>query len=125
MNSLRDDLKALLRALIWYSRRKIIYLSNQFETHKNFVKEVLMRGRGVHRKRFLHGSILALLGVAILTSGVFGGQSLISAQYPGIGGPDPRFTLAFEPFPNGPVIEGFQDPHTDVSQKPRSEIVEY
>lgn len=84
-----------------------------------------MRGRGVYGKRFLHGSILTLLGVAILTSGVFGGQSLISAQYPGIGGPDPRFTLAFEPFPNGPVLEGFQDPHTAISQKPRSEIVEY
>ena len=54
-----------------------------------------------------------------------GGTSLISSSYPGIGGPDPRFTLAFEPFPNGPVISGFQDPHTSVSQKPRSEIIEY
>lgn len=79
----------------------------------------------MYRRRFWHGSILTLLAVAVLTSGVFGGQSLISTSYPGIGGPDPRFTLAFEPFPNGPVIEGFQDPHTDISQKPRSEIVEY
>jgi len=125
VNSLRDDLKAFLHALVWYSRRKIIYLSYKFETFKNFVKEVLMQGRGVHRKTFWHGAIIALAIVAILTSGVFGGQSLISASYPGIGDPDPRFVSAFEPFPNGPIISGFQDPHTNISQKPRSEIENY
>ncbi len=125
MNSLKDDIKALLRALVWYSKRKIIYLSYQFESYKNSVKEILMQGRGVYQKRFWHGSIIALILIGILTSGIFGGQSIISAQYPGIGGPDPRFVLAFEPFPQGPVIGGFQDPHTDISQKPRSETIEY
>lgn len=125
MNSLRDDFQALIHALVWYSKRKIIYLSRKFETYKNFVKEILMHGRGIYQKRFWHGSIIALALVGILTSGTFGGGSIISAQYPGIGGPDPRFTSAFEPFPAGPVIEGFQDPHTNVSQKPRSEIIEY
>jgi len=125
VNSLKDDLKALLHALIWYSKRKIKYAAAGFETFKNFVKEVLMAGRGIHRKSFWHGSMIALALVAILTSGVFGGQSLISASYPGIGGPDPRFVSAFEPFPQGPVVTGFQDPHTDVSQKPRSETEDY
>lgn len=125
MNSLLDDLKALSRALVWYSKRKVVFFSHRFETFKNFVKEVLMKGRGVHQKRFWHGSIIALATVGILTSGVFGGQSLISSTYPGIGGPDPRFVSAFEPFPNGPVIEGFQDTHTEYSVKPRSEIIEY
>ncbi len=125
MNSLRDDLKALLHALIWYSKRKIKNLSYHFETFKNLVVKVLMQGRGIHQKRFWHGSIIALVAVGILTSGIFGGQSLISASYPGIGGPDPRFVSAFEPFPNGPIIQGSQDPRTQISQKPRSEIEEY
>jgi len=125
MNSLTDDLKALLHALIWYTQRKIVYFSRQFETAKNFWVEVLMQGRGAHQKRVWHGSIIALSLVGILTSGTFGGGSIISASYPGIGGPDPRFASAFEPFPNGPLIEGFQDPHTEVSVKPRSEIIEY
>ncbi len=124
MNSLIDDLKALFLALIWYSKRKIIYSSRQFEKFKNFVVEVLMQGRGVHQKRFWHGSIIALALVGISTSGIFGGQSLISASYPGIGPADPRFVSAFEPFPNGPVVAGFQDTHTDISQKPRSDIIE-
>ena len=125
MNSLIDDLKALFRALIWYSRRKIKYFSTFFETSKNLVVKILMQGRGIHQKSFWHGSIITLALVGILTSGVFGGQSLISASYPGVGEPDPRFVSAFEPFPNGPVIQGFQDPHTLVSQKPRSEIEKY
>lgn len=125
MNSLRDDLRALFHALIWYIKLKVKYLSHYFETFKNFVVGVLMQGRGIHQKRFWHGSIIALVAVAILTSGIFGGQSLISASYPGIGGPDPRFVSAYEPFPNGPVIPGFQDTKTQVSQKPRSEIEKY
>src|SRR3989338_9400185 len=84
-----------------------------------------MTGRGVHQKRFWHGTMLGLVSVGILTSGVFGGQSLISSTFPGIGGPAPRFAEAFEPFPNGPVISGAQDPHTNISEKPRSEIIDY
>lgn len=125
MNSIVDDFRALLRALIWYSKRKIVYLSKEFEDFKNFVKDVLMHGRGVHQKRFWHGSMVALVSVGVLTSGVFGGQSLISSTFPGIGGPDPRFVSAFEPFPNGPVVAGFQDPHTSISEKPRAETIEY
>lgn len=125
MNSLRDDLKALLSALIWYSRRKIIYFSREFERFKNFIKDTLMAGRGAHQKRFWHGSMLTLVSVGVLTSGVFGGGSLISSTYPGIGGPDPRFAEAFEPFPNGPLITGTQDPHTNISEKPRSEAIDY
>ncbi|MBI2020470.1 M23 family metallopeptidase [Candidatus Daviesbacteria bacterium] len=125
MNSLNDDLKALFRALIWYSKRKISIFAHQFEGVKNFWVNILMYGRGVHQKRFWHGSMIGLASVGILTSGIFGGQSLISSTYPGIGGPDPRFTDAFEPFPAGPILEGFQDPHTEYSEKPRSEILEY
>ena len=125
VNSLIDDLKALFRALVWYSQRKIKYFSLQFETFKNIVVKVLMHGRGIHQKSFWHGSIMILAAVGILTSGIFGGQSLISASYPGVGSPDPRFVSAFEPFPNGPVIQGFQDPQTQISQKPRAEIEEY
>jgi len=84
-----------------------------------------MRGRGVHQKHFWHGSMIALALVGVLTSGVFGNISLISSSFPGIGGPDPRFAAAFEPFPNGPVIAGFGDTHTNISVKPRSEIIEY
>lgn len=125
MNSLPDDLKALFSALVWYSKRKAIYFGARFEDFKNLVVEKLMHGRGIHQKRFWHGSIITLALVGILTSGIFGGGSIISASYPGIGGPDPRFAESFEPFPAGPIIGGYQDPHTNITEKPRSEIIDY
>lgn len=84
-----------------------------------------MQKRGAAQKPIWHGSMVGLASVGILTSGIFGGQTLISATYPGIGGPDPRFVDSFEPHPYGPVLEGAQETHTDISQKPRSEIIEY
>lgn len=125
MNSLGDDLKAFLHALIWYSRIKIKNLAKEFEKAKNNLVAISMRGRGVYQKRIWHGGVLTLASLAVATSLVSGGNSLVSSTYPGIGGPDPRFTQAFEPFPQGPILQGFGDPHTNVSVKPRSEIIEY
>ncbi|MDP3973347.1 MAG: M23 family metallopeptidase [Candidatus Daviesbacteria bacterium] len=125
MNSIKDDLRTLCQALIWYTQKKTKYLAARFEELKNFLVELLMQKRGARQKQVWHGSIIGLASVGIITSGIIGGQSLISSTYPGIGGPDPRFTDAFEPFPNGPLVEGFQDIHTEISQKPRSETLEY
>lgn len=125
MYSLKDDLQALGQALIWYTRLKIIFFAAQFEDFKNLSVEVLMHHRGALQSRVWHGSMVGLSAVGLLTSGVFGDISLVSSTYPGISGPDPRFIESFEPFPNGPVIEGLPTPHTNISQKPRSEIIEY
>ena len=125
MNSLLDDSKALVAAVIWYGHRKLTYLAHYFEKLKNFSVDVLMYRRGVLQKKVWHGSMVGLAAVGILTSGIFGGSTLVSSTYPGIGGPDPRFVDSFEPFPNGPILEDFQDTHTDISVKPRSEIIKH
>lgn len=125
MYSFSQDLRALLRALVWYTKRKLVKFGFKFETFKNLTVVMLMRRRGAWQKHVWHGSMLGLASVGILTSGVFGGSSLIASTYPGVGGPDPRFVTAFEPFPNGLLLSQAQDTHTDVSVKPRSEIIEY
>lgn len=125
MNSLRDDLKAFLQATVWYSQKKIKFAAKEFEKLKNRLVEILMQKRGEFQKHFWHGSMVALAFVGLLTSGVFGGGSLISSTMPGIGGPDPRFATAFEPFPQGPLVSGSQDTRTNISQKPRDKIEEY
>lgn len=125
MNSLRDDLKALFAAFGWYSHKKVKFFAHEFEKLKNWLVERLMQRRGELQKRFWHGAMVGLAVVGILTSGIFGGQSLISSTYPGVGGPDPRFATAFEPFPFGPTITGPQDTHTNISAKPRDKIEQY
>ena len=125
MYSLRQDFISLLRAFIWYTKLKLTQLGFSIETFKNSSVGVLMVRRGALQKHVWHGSMIGLASVGILTSGVLGGNSLISSSYPGIGGPDPRFVTAFEPFPNGLLLEDPQDTHTDVSQKPRAKIEDY
>ena len=125
MNSHAEDIKALFQATVWYSKRKIAYFAARFESIKNISVEVMMRRRGALQKSIFHTSMLGLFSVGVLTSGVFGGGSIVSSTYPGIGGPDPRFIQAFEPYPSGLILDEIQDPHTDVSVKPRSEVEEY
>lgn len=125
MNSIFKDLKDLSAALVWYSRKKLVLLAAKFESFKNFSVDVLMYRRGVRQKLVWHASMVSLALIGILTSGIFGGVTLVSSSYPGVGGPDPRFVDSFEPFPNGPILEGLQDTHTDISVKPRSSIEDH
>lgn len=125
MNSLIEDFRALFKAFGWYSRRKLVLFGIKFEKYKNHSVGVLMHKRGAMQSSVWHGSMIGLASVGVITSGIFGGQSIISSTYPGIGGPDPRFVDSFEPFPNGPILEGLEGTHTDESVKPRSEIEDY
>jgi len=125
VNPLREDIKALISALNFYFRQKLRFFGTKFEIIKNFFVEILMLKRGKLQSRVWHGSMVGLASVGLLTSGVFGGQSLVSSAYPGVGGPDPRFVDSFEPFPEGVIVENLQDPSTEVSQKPRAEVVDY
>jgi len=81
----------------------------------------------VLQKRVWHGSMVGLSAFGLLTSGLFGGQTIVSSSFPGVGGPDPRFVNAFDPSldKDDPVLNSLYDTHTNISQKPRSEIIEY
>lgn len=125
MQSIPSDIKALVKAFVWYIKRKLTVLGFRFEGFKNFSVDILMYKRGILQKKVWHGSIVGLASVGVITSGVFGGQTIVSSSYPGMSDPDPRFVTAFEPYPNGPILEDFQDTHTEVSKKVRAGIEEH
>lgn len=125
MNTLVRDAIDLGKTLVWYSKRKLVFFAGEFENLKNFIVDVLMYRRGIRQKIIWHASMVSLALIGVLTSGIFGGTSLVSSTYPGVGGPDPRFVDSFEPFPNGLILEQSQDTHTELSVKPRSETIEY
>lgn len=100
-------------------------LASQFENFKNLSVDVLMFKRGMLQKKVWHGSMILLSAFGVVTSGVFGGQTIISSTFPGVGGPDPRFLYNFESIPDDPVLNSLYDTRTQISQKPRSEIIEY
>lgn len=125
MNSLLGDVASLARVLVKYFRHKVIFAAHGLESWKNFAVDQLMSRRGILQKKVWHGSMVALSVVGILTSGAFGGQTIISSSFPGIGGEDPRFAQTFEPSANAPVLNSLYDTRTNISQKPRSEIINY
>lgn len=125
MTSIKDDLKSLLKFLVIYQSRKTKKAAHRFEKFKNTSVEVMMHRRGKFQKHIWHTSMVGLASVGVLTSGVLGGDSLVASSFPGVGGQDPRIIETFDPNANGISLDSLIDFKTDISQKPRSEIIEY
>lgn len=125
MNKPHDDLKDLLKFFIIYNSRKTKKIAILVEKIKNTTVEGLMLKRGKFQKYVWHSSMIGLSTVGILTSGVFGGNAIISSSYPGIGGQDPRYIETFDPYASGVSLESLTDVNTQISEKPRSEILDY
>lgn len=100
-------------------------MAKGFEGFKNSTVNVLMHKRGRFQKHFFHTSMVGLASVGLLSSGVFGSEAMIAKSFPGVGGPDPRIIETFDPNANGLSLDALIDFKTSVSEKPRSEIIEY
>lgn len=125
MNSANNDLLSLLKYLVIYQSKKTKDLAARFEKFKNATVEVMMHRRGKFQKHIWHSSMIALASIGVLTSGVLGGDSLVASSFPGVGGQDPRIIETFDPYATGVSLDSLIDFKTSISQKPRSEIVEY
>lgn len=125
MSSPFDDLKSLLKYIVIYQSTKTKKTAHRFERLKNATVELLMLKRGKFQKHVWHTSMIGLLVVGVLTSGVLGNEELVASSFPGVGGPDPRLIETFDPFASGISLNSFIDVKTSISEKPRSEVVEY
>lgn len=125
MRPIHTDLNPFLKFLARYFKAKIVSLASYFETIKNAFVDILMFRRGTFQKKVWHGSMIGLSAFGVITSGVFGGQTVISSSFPGVATSDPRFVQVVEPNTDDPVLNSLYDTHTTISQKPRAEIIDY
>ncbi|MDO8570699.1 MAG: M23 family metallopeptidase [Candidatus Daviesbacteria bacterium] len=125
MNPILKDSKIFLKFLTLYVKKKVIFFALTIERFKNQLVDILMFKRGVLQKNFWHTSMIGLSAFGIITSGIFGGQTIISSTYPGVGGTDPRFANTYEVSPDDPILNSLYDSRTNISEKPRAEIIEY
>lgn len=125
MNSAADDLKSLAKFLVIYHSRKTKALGTHFEKFKNFSVEILMVKRGKFQKSVWHTSMIGLASFGLLTSGVFGSDSIVASSFPGVGGKDPRLIQTFDPYASEVSVNSLTGLQTLVSPKPRSETIEY
>lgn len=124
MNSAKDDLKSLVKFMVIYQSKKTRDFGIHFEKFKNVSVELLMHRRGRFHRQVFHTSILGLASVGFITSGVLG-DSMVASSFPGLGGEDPRFIQTFDPNASGVSLNSLVDFKTSVSEKPRSEVIEY
>lgn len=96
-----------------------------FEQFKNRGVDILLARRSAIHKKVWHGSMVGLSAFGVITSGVFGGQTIVSSSFPGVGEQDPRFALVYDSSTDDPVLNSFYDTQTEFSKKPRAEIIEY
>jgi murein DD-endopeptidase MepM/ murein hydrolase activator NlpD len=126
VNSLFKDFRLFISFLLIYLNQKVVYLASLFEAFKNLTVDVLMFKRGILQKKIWHGSMVGLSAFGIITSGAFGGQTILSASFPGVGPEDPRFVNIYDQSSiDDPVLNSLYDTRTNISQKPRSETIEY
>ncbi|MDO8429061.1 MAG: peptidoglycan DD-metalloendopeptidase family protein [Candidatus Daviesbacteria bacterium] len=125
MDPFHKDLAKFTKFITVYLKNKVIFLATHIEKFKNHLVEILLARRLIYQKRAWHASMVGLSAFGIVTAGVFGGETIVSTSFPGMGGADPRFAQAFTPDSDDPVLNSLYDTHTNISQKPRSEIVEY
>ncbi|HLC87704.1 MAG TPA: peptidoglycan DD-metalloendopeptidase family protein [Patescibacteria group bacterium] len=125
MNSLLSDLRALFKSLVLYQAKKTARFAKALEGFKNKAVEILMHRRGRLQKYFFHASMLGLVGIGLLSSGIFGSEAILVKSFPGVGEPDPTVIETFDPNASGLSLKSLIDFKTSVSEKPRSEIIEY
>ena len=124
MNSKKDDFQYLLKFLVIYYTRKTRTSAYHIEKVKNKSVDVLMHRRGRFQKYIWHTSMVGLASVGFLSSGAWGGSSMVASSFPGVV-EDPRTVQTFDPSDNTDALNSLIDFKTSVSSKPRSEIIEY
>jgi murein DD-endopeptidase MepM/ murein hydrolase activator NlpD len=125
MQSTLSDLKLLFKYLLLYQAKKTAKIAKSLEVVKNKAVEILMHRRGRLQKYFFHASMLGLVGIGLISSGIFGSEAIVVKSFPGVGEPDPTVIESFDPNASGLSLKSLIDFKTSISEKPRSEIIEY
>src|SRR3989344_2622650 len=115
---------AFLRALFAYINLRLTKAGLNFEEIKNFVVDVLLARRGANTSLFVHGSIIGLAIVVLITGGVLSSTSVISGSYPGVPA-NPLVAGASDSLLQPAVISSEVTPITVISDKPRDKTIEH
>lgn len=125
MQSFFSELKSLFKYLVVYQAKKMAKIAKSLEGFKNKAVEILMHRRGGLQKYFFHASMLGLVGVGLISSGIFGSEAIVVKSFPGVGEPDPTIIENFDPNASGLSLKSLVDFKTSISEKPRAEVINY
>ncbi len=125
MNSKYQDFQTLLKFLVVYQSRKTKAAVSHVEKLKNNSVDLLMHKRGRLQKYVWHTSMVGLASIGFLSSGAISGNSMVASSFPGVVSKDTKNVETFDPTTSDSTINSLINFKTSVSDKPRSEIIEY
>jgi len=102
-----------------YIKDMIVVFSTRFEKNKNLLVRFFMMKRGRYARPFLHFMTMGVILIGIMIS------PLIASSYPVFSQDSEEFPLSSEESAKQSIIVGENVFSTDISQKPRDEIIKY
>src|SRR4030081_391523 len=100
MNSKKDDFQSLVKFLVVYYSHKTQVTAFHIEKIKNKSVDVLLHRRGRLQKYIWHTSMVGLASIGFLSSGAWGGNSMVASSFPGVA-EDPRSVQTYDPTSGG------------------------
>jgi murein DD-endopeptidase MepM/ murein hydrolase activator NlpD len=110
---------AFLAFFFSYLKKRILSFSHHFEKNKNRLVKFFLMKRGRYNRPFLHLTTMAVLGIGVLIA------PFIADTYPIFASPDASALQVAAPQTQQSIIIGENVFQTDVSEKPRDEIITY
>jgi murein DD-endopeptidase MepM/ murein hydrolase activator NlpD len=105
--------------LFSYLKRKVILFSHHFEKNKNYLVKFFLMKRGRYNRPFLHLTTMGVLGIGVLIA------PFIADTYPIFAQQNAAELNIASPQTQQSIIVGENVFETDISEKPRSEIITY
>ena len=118
------EIVAFFGALAFYFTHRLKIAGLNFEKVKNFAVDILMVRRGANTSLFVHGSILGLAVVVLVTGGIISSGGVVSGSYPGVP-VSPLVAGASDDLSSSGVISSTVTPITVISDKPRDKIIDH
>lgn len=113
-----SEFSSFLSFFILYLRKKILSYSVLFEKNKNILVRLFMVKRGRYNRPFLHLAVIGVLIIGVVLA------PFLASTYPVFSSSASSKDID-SPSPNQSIIVGDNVFQTDISQKPRDEVIIY
>ncbi len=110
---------AFVRFFSSYSRKKILFWSTLFENNKNLLVKFFIAKRGRYNRPFLHITTMGVIGLCIVIA------PLLADTYPIFSPRSSVLAASASQQEQQSIIVGENVFQTDISQKPRDQIITY
>lgn len=117
--SIISEFSSFCQFFFQYLKKKVISISNFFETNKNVLVKLFTIKRGRYNRPFMHLAAMVVLGIGVMVS------PFLAETYPIFSKSKENALRISSPATQQSIIVGADVFQTDISQKPRDKVIEY